>query len=301
MATKSIKQNRYKPAPGSDRQQKANSAQDKRMIFKGTLLVIMILFMTVTYVFLHDIVVQSPLFTVKSVDMSGESRASKTELIARAGLDQPVNLFSLCPKLIEKKLCAHPWVAKVKVERKLFSRVKISIKEQEPLAIVAIENLADIVINTQGVPFKEYDPENDHLKMLPVISGMDLSLSNNTYLFEGQIFNSIMDLLQTQKTDQIKSIHGDENRGILIKTLDIYNKKIYIENNNENKEGNEALIPIKLGFDQFDKKLARARKISRYMAANFLSKTILAMDLFDIEKIFVKTEDALHNTLEKGV
>ena len=56
------------------------------------------------------------------------------------------------------------------------------------------------------------------------------------------------------------------------------------------------LIPIKLGFDRFDEKLAKAADISRYMAARFPDKTILAMDLFDMERIFIKTEDTLRHS-----
>ena len=37
------------------------------------------------------------------------------------------------------------------------------------------------------------------------------------------------------------------------------------------------------------------------MEANYPDKTILAMDLYNIDKIFIKTENTLHNTLEKGV
>jgi cell division protein FtsQ len=102
-----------------------------------------------------------------------------------------------------------------------------------------------------------------------------------------------MDLLKVRGIGQIKTIQGNENTGILIQAPDIYNK-----NNNETTS---ALIPLKIGFDRFEEKLARAREISRYMEVQFPSKIILAMDLYTLEKIFIKTEDALHNTLEKGV
>ncbi|MCG8637272.1 MAG: FtsQ-type POTRA domain-containing protein [Desulfobacterales bacterium] len=263
--------------------------------------VLMVAAMSLTAIYAHDAVVQSPFFTIRTIEISGTDRVSHEELITRAGLDQPANLFDIRLTAIEKQLISHPWVARATVSRDLFTALNISIEEQEPLAIVTIENLADIIINTQGVPFKEYEPAKDNLSALPVISGVDLSLSNNTYLFEGELFNAIMDLLEVQSLGEIKTIHGDENIGITIKALDIYNKRIYTEAIAGDTPGASALIPIKLGFNRFEEKLLRAKKISRYMEAQFPSKTILAMDLFNIEKIFIKTEDALHNTLEKGV
>ena len=60
---------------------------------------------------------------------------------------------------------------------------------------------------------------------------------------------------------------------------------------------------IKLGFDNFQNKLNRAKTISAYIDKNYPDRVITAMDLFDIEKAFIKTKrnDALHNTIEKGV
>ncbi len=305
MVTKRVKQNRYKPEPRQDKPAGSNKKQKNAPRRKSLLRLIAPVFllaaMSLVAIYAHDAVVQSPFFTIQTIEISGIDRVTRDELITRAGLDQPTNLFDVHLAAIEKQLVSHPWVARATVNRDLFTALNITIEEQEPLAIVTIENLADIIINTQGVPFKEYEPGKDKLSTLPVISGVDLSLSNNTYLFEGELFNAIMDLLEVQSLGGVKSIHGDENIGVTIKALDIYNKRIYTEAIAEDTLRPSALIPIKLGFGRFEEKLVRAKKISRYMEAQFPSKTILAMDFFNIEKIFIKTEDALHNTLEKGV
>lgn len=310
MASKKIKHNRYKPESISG-DRPALSAPRNRRLFRLFSIIVLMGIMSLSAIWLHDAVVQSPFFTIRTVDISGLDRVSRDEVLALAGLnpmdqnqtDQALkdNLFAIRPDLIEKKLATHPWVARAKVNRKLRSTLIIRVEEELPLAIVTIENQADIIINTQGAPIKEYDPEKDGLTTLPVISGMDLSLSDNRYLFEGELFNSIMDLLRVKGLGQIRSIHGDEHTGILIQAPHIYSKRQDGENRTEQTPASpEILIPIKLGFSQFQKKLDRAGEIGRYMAARYPSKTILAMDLYDIEKIFIKTEDTLHNTLEKG-
>ncbi len=152
--------------------------------------------MSVSCIYMHDAVLQCPLFDVKTIMIDGLDRVNRNEVLALTGLDQPANIFELRPDILEKQLNAHPWVQTAMVKRRLLSTVAISIQEQKPLAIVSIENLTDIVINTQGAPFKEYEPAKDQLDTLPVISGVDLSLSNNTYLFEGDLFNAVLDLLK---------------------------------------------------------------------------------------------------------
>ncbi len=304
MVIKRTKQNRYKPESRDENVQgtpKGRPASGGISLFKIISSVLLVFVMSIAAIYAHDAVVQSPFFTIQTVEISGTSRVTREELITRAGLDQPTNLFDIHLATIEKQLVSHPWVARATVRRDLFTALSITIEEQEPLAIVTIENLSDIIINTQGVPFKEYEPGKDHLYSLPVISGVDLSLSNNTYLFEGELFNAIMDLLKLRGLGNVNAIHGDENTGITIQAPDIYNNRPHDAAPEGEMSPARPRIPIKLGFGQFGEKLARAKKIGRYMETRFPSKIILAMDLYDIKKIFIKTEDALHNTLEKGV
>lgn len=308
MATKRVKQNRYKPesrktaAAGPQAAPAGNAGGF--LLFRTIALVLAVGLMSLAAIYTHDAVVQSPFFTIQEIRISGIHRVTRDEVVTRAGLDQPANLFDIHLATVERQIESHPWVAQATIRRDLFTALSIRVEEQEPLAIVTIENLADIVINTQGVPFKEYEPEKDNLYDLPVISGVDLSLSNNTYLFEGDLFNAIMDLLKTRGLGDVRHIRGDENFGVTIQSPDIYNVRRPAGPemaDSATPPAPEKLIRIKLGFDRFDEKLARAKKISRYMTDRFPAKTILAMDIFNIEKIFIKTEDALHNTIEKGV
>jgi len=297
LATKKTKGNRYKPELVSHRSPESTALLRKK-ISTLTFVIFLITAMSLGAVWIHDAVVQSPFLAVKRLDITGLKRVTRDDLISRADLDRPVTLFEINPDRIEKKLTAHPWVAKASVKRRLFSTLAISIVEQVPLAIVEVQNQTKLIINTLSLPFKEYDPDQDRLGTLPVISGLELSLSHDQYLFQGKLFDSVMDLVRIKGLGQIKTIHTDTQTGILIQAPDIYNQEREVEN--KGSKNSSVLIPVKLGFQKFEEKLIRARKISRYMADQYPSKTILAMDLYNIEKIFIKTEDALHNTLEKG-
>ncbi len=299
MATKKITPNRYKVE--ETKQDKALMRIKRKALFGKFFLILFVSVMSVSCIYMHDAVLQCPLFDVKTIMIDGLDRVNRNEVLALTGLDQPANIFELRPDILEKQLNAHPWVQTAMVKRRLLSTVAISIQEQKPLAIVSIENLTDIVINTQGAPFKEYEPAKDQLDTLPVISGVDLSLSNNTYLFEGDLFNAVLDLLKIKSIGQIHGIFGDENTGLLINILNTAPDAGLISNPDKETHMTDTYIPVKLGFDRFKEKLARAGQIQRYMTENHPDKTICAMDLFDLEKVFVKTKNAAHNITKKGV
>lgn len=299
MATKKITQNRYKVQ--GKKTWKFKTFFGGKAIWGKLFLVLFVGAMSFGCIYIHDAILQSPLFDVKTIMIDGLDRVTRDEVLARTGLDKPGNIFELQPAKLEKELKTHPWIRLATVKRKMLSTVSIKIEEQEPLAIVTIENLADIVINAQGAPFKEYEPDKDDLNSLPVISGMDLSLSNSTYLFEGDLFNAVMEILRIKGIGQIQTILGDENTGILINILNTYPDTGFTNNSTDTDSENKTMIPVRLGFDGFEKKLARARQIQRYMKTNYPDKKISAIDLFSLEKVFVSTEDAAQNAIEKGV
>lgn len=299
MATKKIVPNRYKVQGKKNR--KLKTFFGGKALFGKIFLILFVGAISLGCIYIHDAVLQCPIFDVKTIRIDGLARVTRNEILTRTGLDKPANIFELQPDLLEKELNTHPWIRMATVKRKLLSTISIKIEEQEPLAIVTIENLTDIVINTQGAPFKEYEPAKDDLKALPVISGVDLSLSNSTYLFEGDLFNAVMEILKIKGFGQIQTILGDENTGILINILNTCPDTGVPGPPGEKKSENKTILPVKLGFDRFEEKLARARQVRCYMETNYPGKTISAMDLFSLEKVFVTTEDAAHNTIEKGV
>jgi hypothetical protein len=294
MATKAIQANRFKPVP---KKQASSSWADFGSSIDIFLRIIMIIaFISVVSlfsIFAYDYIIQSTFFNVKNIEVTGDQRVSKQDIIYLAAVSENDNIFSINIFVMEKKIATHPWVQSATIKRKLNSTLIFNIKEEVPLAIVKIENLADIIINTSGKPFKEYNPKNDDLDNLPVISGLELTSLNNKYLFNGDLFNSIMGVLKINSFSAIKQVIGDKKTGITIETDDIFNRK---------EENDESTIKIKLGFDDFKEKLKKAQKISDYMTKNYPEKAIGSMDLFNIEKIFIKTKDniTLHDNIEKG-
>jgi len=263
--------------------------------FTGILKHVLVIFVfSLTVLFVHDMIVQSPFFTVQTISIQGENRVDRQEILDLADLSRPVNIFRVNLKTMEKQIASHPWIDSATVHRSLFSKLTIALEEQHPLAIIRIENFPDMIINLQGVPFKIYEPERDRNVTLPVITGLDLTSTDNFYHFEGPLFNAVLDLLQSRYRKNIISIHGDDLIGIPIRTTGLFNPSLVPETTE---------LPIRLGFDDYDRKLVKARQISQYIQANIPGRTIHAMDLFEMDTVFVTTApmSALQANIEKGV
>ncbi len=291
---KKIKPNRYKPESKPPKARQTDSSYGIDFCLKTIFIVAFVSILSLASIFAYDLITQSNLLNIKHIEISGTHRVLKEDIIRLTQLTNKENIFKINLFSIEKLITSHPWIQSASVKRNLSATLFISVIEQEPLAIVKIENLADILINKQGQPFKEYDPSKDGIDNLPVITGLDLTNNNNHYMFNGPLFNSILDFLNIKDLDHVERIIGNQNTGIIIESNDIYNREPSIENKS---------IQIKLGFGNFKAKLEKAKRISEYIDKNFPERTICSMDLFNIEKVFIKTKlnDALHNNLEKGV
>ena len=148
-----------------------------------------------------------------------------------------------------------------------------------------MKNIAEILINIEGKPFKKYEPGIDKLGNLPVITGLELTGSEGNFIFQGQLFNSVIKVLQMNSFGKIHHVNADENMGISIKT-EYFSKE----------------LSIKLGFYNFYSKACKAEQIANYFKNNIINKEISTFDLYDPENVLVKSKDkdALHNITKGG-
>ncbi len=295
---KKIKPNRYKPVDG----QQADALRDSSgravdVCLRCIMIIALVSILSLGYIFAYDFITQSPCFNIRKIELSGTTRVSRQKILELAGLNRPENIFRLNVFTAARHIATHPWIQSASVKRHLPDRISISVTEEKPLAIVRVENIADILINTQGKPFKEYNPEKDKIDDLPVISGIDLTFSNDQYQFDGPLFNCIMEFLNLKHQGHVRQIKGNTRTGISIVTDNMFNRQF-------SSAAPGRTIKLCLGFGNFSAKLMKAQQIAEYMGTNFPGRTICTMDLSDIRKAFIKTQtstDALHNNLKKGV
>ncbi len=290
---KKIKPNRYKTEPKENKGTVSSSIISIDFCLTCIITIAFISVLSLTSIFLYDFTTQSKFFNIKKIEVSGTKLVLEKEILTLANLNCDKNIFDVNLFTAQKLIASHPWIESADIKRNISCGLTISVIEQIPLAIVKIKNLTDILINIQGRPFKEYNPQKDNIQNLPVITGVDLTRKvihslkatrktpDYQYMFEGHLFDSIMEFLKTDDLDNVKIIKADMHTGISIETNDIYNKAIL---------NNQKIIQIKLGFNNFKAKLNKAIKISEYIGQNFPERTITDMDLFNIEKVFINTK-----------
>jgi hypothetical protein len=80
-----------------------------------------------------------PAFAVHEVRVLGASRTSPEELIELADVAAGDPWLAVDPVEVETRLCAHPWVADVRVRRPWPGRIVLRVEECVPIARVEIE------------------------------------------------------------------------------------------------------------------------------------------------------------------
>ena len=235
--------------------------------------------LSLTAIFAHDFITQTPFFNITRIDISGIKHATRDEILKLTTLKESKNIFELNTGLAEKEIISHPWIQSAEVKRQLPSELLISIIEHKALAIVHVGNTAAL-INFQGLPFKQYIPDSDKLSDITVVKGLKLNQIDDKHLFTGRLFESVMEFLNTNKSGHVQQITANEYMGISILSEEFHR----LSNDPESD-----IIPIKLGFNNYKAKLKKAKRIYKYMAEHFTDRSIHTMDLFDIEKAFIRT------------
>lgn len=110
----------------------------------------------------------APAFAVDQIDVSGLSRLDRAELLEAAGLRLGVNVFARAPEEIRGRLLRHPWILSAEVQRRLPSRIEITVREREPVALLVVEPCASTRASSR--PRAEPDPACDEPSALYLIS-----------------------------------------------------------------------------------------------------------------------------------
>jgi len=272
-----VKKNRYK--------KDTEKAVSSLSISKPVIMIIILCLTSLALIYVYDFTMQSTYFNIKKIQINGNNRINNNEIIDLAQINKNDNILSLNLSLLKKRIVHHPWIQSAAIQRALPSRLTIDVNEETPLAIVKFENIADILINSQGKPFKEFDSVTDNLSDIPIITGLELHETKQNFIFKGSLFSSVLEVLAMNDFGKIRQIRADKNMGIVIQTSIANNK-----------------MQIKLGFNQFLIKALKAKQITNYFNNHIVNKEICTFDLYDPENVLVKSKDkdALHNLTKGG-
>jgi len=140
-----------------------------------------------TYLFLH-----SSIFNVNRIEVQGNVKVSREEVMALSGLAPGINIFEVDKDLSSQAIEAHPMVKKVEIVRQLPRTLVMKIDERQIWAVIPYQGVF-LCIDDTGVCFDKlnHTPINDY----PIIT-MDVMPE---YVNLGQAVNN-------QASDMVRKV-----------------------------------------------------------------------------------------------
>ena len=161
----------------------------------------------------------SPLFNIKEINVTGNSKLSKEEIISLSELKTDENTFKVSKKNTKNKVKANAYIENVKIRRKVPDKVEIIVVERVATYMIPFAN-SYIYINNQGYMLEITSQKAE----MPAIVGIS---TPEEELHEGQRLIS-EDLVKLGEVLQIMESANANELVDLITKIDISNRQDYI-------------------------------------------------------------------------
>ncbi len=204
----------------------------------------------------------APAFAIDTIDVKGLTRIQRDELLGEAALAPGQNIFAQSPEQLQDKLAQHPWVVTAKVERELPSKLRITVRERDPVALMVAEACAPAtkseddpgcdeasslyLVSEDATMFKRLggaDPVD-----LPVITGLTRPRMASEPELAQRVLKEAIALMRAYRDSglwqqmPLGEVHLESNDGLAI----------YV---------GEDLTYVRLGSAPYDAKLKRLKKV----------------------------------------
>lgn len=186
---------------------------------KAILKIVKVLTLIIVIIGVSIYVALSPLFNIKEINITGNSKLSKEEIISLSELKTDENTFKVSKKNIKNKVKANAYIENVKIRRKLPDKVEIIVVERVATYMIPFAN-SYIYINNQGYMLEITSQKAE----MPAIVGIS---TPEEELHEGQRLIS-EDLVKLGEVLQIMESANANELVDLITKIDISNRQDYI-------------------------------------------------------------------------
>jgi hypothetical protein len=166
---------------------------------------------------------KSKLFTLRNVELRGDVRAPRSELISSVYQNAADGLWWTNLEQLRGKLREQSWVRDVEVVRVLPDTLRVTITEREPYTIARLESGALVWVDRDGVILDEqgaFKSSGSEARELPLLSGLGEGHDRATR--EGnrkQVhnFEALVESLsqgQPPLIERVDEVHFDELEGV---------------------------------------------------------------------------------------
>ncbi len=214
---------------------------------------------------------RSPRFAVSSIEVTGQSRLTRDDVVAAAGISPGANLFALDPREIVARLEALPVIRHAEVVRNFPDRVTVIVEERRPFTVVHADRLH--WIDEEGVSLG-VEPRAVALHT-PVLSGLqarDLGANGRGGASErartGLVLLHLLLRSKSSLFGQISEIDMSRAEGPVLYTVDG--------------------IEVRLGKDDWEARIGRLQGVLAQLRA--ARETAASIDLRFRDQVVLRTQ-----------
>ncbi len=159
----------------------------KRSVNKFRLALLLFILLLSIYLFLH-----SSIFNVTQIEVVGNNKVSKEEVLALSGLSPGINIFGFNEAACSQAIGVHPMVKSAAIERKLNRTIVIKINERQIWALIPYGDLF-LCVDDTGICFDKLN--HAAIDNIPIIT-MD----------QMPAFVNLGKAVNTQATDMVRQV-----------------------------------------------------------------------------------------------
>ncbi len=251
--------------------------------------------MGLVFVFLHDLLTRGDFFPARRIEVAGAARLTAPEILETAGVQSGMNLLGLNLSAARRRLLAHPWIREAELRREIPAGLHIRVREHRAIARVALGG--GFLLNEAGEIFKEADPTDppdlpeieglaaEELRVADRSEAQPAPLRGGLGLFSpekrrppGRPLAAVLAFLEQAAAAgeilppaAIRRIRVDRQLGLTVFL----------------REGERR---IDLGWDAYDRKLARLAEVHNFFRAHPEMAPYQRLDFTDPQRILVGLE-----------
>ena len=218
-------------------------------------------------VYAYNFALCADYFQLKYATVRGCKRISEEEIRTLTGIALPLNILTANQEKMARAIKGNPWVRSASVGRELPDRLVIEVAERDAAALLKKGN--DLyIVDRDGVVFKKF--EGGDSADVPVLSGfyrdgnLQSALLKKTFEFLDYLAGSD----HFPRIWNVSEIYVD----------DVYDFSVVTDNH----------LFLNLGFEDYEKKLKRLKKVMTDLEQRGLDKRYLTINLIDSSRVVVQ-------------
>ncbi len=219
---------------------------------------------------LRDAAARHPYFAVREVVVRDHHRLPADEVRAAAGIAPGTSIWEVDAAAAEARLAGHRWIRAARVRRELPHRVVIEVREERPLAIVALEDgKGEYYVSPHGHLFAPVEASD--ARDFPYLTGLARADLKDGERFGPRALHRALALVRQSGGAAVSEVHVDRVRGLTLLPV-------------------RPSVPIELGWSGFAAKLARLPRVLTLWAGR--EGEIVAVNLRFDDEVIVRTHPA---------